>query len=53
MAVEQATANSGSLGHPDMDYPAHLATYNLFTNLLKWGAIGVASALVLLAFLTL
>jgi hypothetical protein len=53
MAAEQATANSGSLGHPDMDYPAHLATYKLFTSLLKWGAIGVVAAVVLLAFLTL
>jgi hypothetical protein len=53
MAADQIAAHSNSGGHPDMDYPAHLATYHLFTTLLKWGAIGVVVVLILLAFLTL
>ena len=51
--AQQITANEDSPGHPDMDYPAHFATYKLFTSLIKWGATGVVVALVALAFLTL
>ena len=53
MAANQITAGDFELGHPDMDYEAHLATYHLFTQLLKWGAIFVVLAVLLLAFLTL
>lgn len=52
MAANQITAQ-GAPGHPDMDYAAHLASYKLFTSLLKWGSIFVILALVLLAVVTL
>jgi Bacterial aa3 type cytochrome c oxidase subunit IV len=53
MAADQLTAGDGLGGHTAKDYPAHVASYRLFTQLIKWGAIGVISALLLLAFLTL
>jgi hypothetical protein len=53
MAGNQMTAGGDALGHPDMDYAAHLATYKFFTNLLKWGTATVIIAVILLAFLTL
>ncbi len=53
MSTDQMTADNQGLGHPDMDYEAHLATYHLFTSLLKWGTISVILAVLLLAFLTL
>ena len=53
MAADQMTAHNESGSHPDMDYAAHVATYHLFTSLLKWGSIGVAAVLILLAFITL
>jgi hypothetical protein len=52
MAANQITAQ-GAPGHSDMDYPAHLASYRLFTSLLKWGTIIVVLAVLLLALLTL
>jgi hypothetical protein len=52
MAANQVAAD-GPAGHPYMDYPAHLATYRLFTSLIKYGAIGVVIVLVLLALFTL
>jgi hypothetical protein len=52
MAANQMTGGD-AIGQPDMDYPAHLATYQLFTSLVKWGTILAILALVLLAFLTL
>ena len=51
--ANQITAGDQALGHPDMDYEAHLATYHLFTSLLKWGTVFVILAVLLLAFLTL
>jgi hypothetical protein len=53
MASGQLTAGEGADGHPAMDYRAHVATYHFFTQLIKWGTIGVVFALLLLAFLTL
>jgi hypothetical protein len=56
MAANQVTGQlngNDAIGQPDMDYPAHLATYRLFTSLVKWGTVLVILALVLLAFLTL
>jgi hypothetical protein len=44
---------AGESGHPDMDYEAHQATYAMFTNLIKWGTIGVIFIMLLLAFFTL
>ncbi|WP_374547091.1 aa3-type cytochrome c oxidase subunit IV [Rhodoblastus sp.] len=52
MAANQMTEGD-ALGHSDMDYPAHLATYRLFTSLVKWGTIFVVLVLILLAFITL
>ena len=26
-------------GHPDMDYAEHMATYDMFCSLTKWGTI--------------
>ena len=37
----------------EMDYPEHEKTYNLFLGLVKWGAIGVAIILVLMAIFLL
>ncbi|MGP8233040.1 MAG: aa3-type cytochrome c oxidase subunit IV [Methylovirgula sp.] len=37
----------------DVDFSQHLQTYRLFTNGMKYGAIGVATILVILAILTL
>ena len=50
MAANQIDVASG---HPDMDYPAHLASYHLFTTLFKWGTVLVVAIVLLLAFLTL
>jgi hypothetical protein len=52
MAANQATGES-LLGHADMDYPAHLSTYRLFTSLVKWGTGSIVLILILLAFFTL
>ena len=52
MAADQIMAGAGE-GHSAMDYPAHLETYRFFTHLMKWGAVGVVCAVLLLAFLTL
>ncbi|HUO54582.1 MAG TPA: aa3-type cytochrome c oxidase subunit IV [Rhodoblastus sp.] len=46
-------ATDGPPGRPYMDYPAHLATYRLFTSLIRYGAAAVAIVLVLLALFTL
>jgi hypothetical protein len=53
MAVNQVTTADGVLGQSEMDYPAHLATYEFFTSLIKWGTVFVILAVLLLAFLTL
>jgi hypothetical protein len=53
MAANQVTTADGALGQSEMDYPAHLATYRLFTSLIKWGTVFVILAVLLLAFLTL
>jgi hypothetical protein len=53
MAANQMMAGGDADGHSAMDYPAHLATYRFFTHFIKWGAIGVAFCVLLLAFLTL
>ena len=52
MAANQAIGD-GALESVGMDYPAHLATYHLFTSLIKWGAVTVILIVLLLAFLTL
>ncbi|HUO54891.1 MAG TPA: aa3-type cytochrome c oxidase subunit IV [Rhodoblastus sp.] len=52
MAATQLSPD-GALGSSDMDYPAHLATYRLFTSLVKWGAGTIIVILLLLAFFTL
>ncbi len=53
MAADQMMSGGGADGHSAMDYPAHLATYQFFTHLMKWGTAGVIGAVLLLAFLTL
>jgi hypothetical protein len=53
MAANQITTGDSELGHPDMDYAAHLATYHMFTQLMKWGAIFVILTILVLAFVTL
>jgi hypothetical protein len=52
MSADQMTAEEAG-GHPDMDYAAHQATYQMFIGLIKWGSIGVILIVLLLAFLTL
>ncbi len=47
MADEQTL----SAGNPDMDYPEHERTYELFLWLLKNGTIAVVSILVILALI--
>jgi Bacterial aa3 type cytochrome c oxidase subunit IV len=49
MAEQQGLA----AGHPDMDYAEHEKTYRLFTTLLKWSAIAIVIAIIILAYLTL
>jgi hypothetical protein len=53
MATDQLVAGNGADAHSAMDYPAHLASYHLFTSLMKWGTVFVVGAVLLLAFLTL
>jgi hypothetical protein len=52
MSANQIGAGA-ALDAPEMDYPAHLASYRLFTSLMKWGVATVVFILLLLAFLTL
>jgi hypothetical protein len=53
MATDQLVAGNGANVDSAMDYPAHLASYHLFTSLMKWGTVFVIGAVLLLAFLTL
>ncbi len=40
-------------GHPDMDYPEHEKTYDMFIGLFKWGTVFCIGCVVLLGVLTL
>lgn len=48
-----ADHSSPTGGHPDMDYAEHEKTYAMFLGLAKWGSIGVAIVMILLALMTL
>ena len=49
--VGMAADQTRSTGSPDMDYPEHERTYQLFLWLLKNGTIAVVSILVILALI--
>jgi len=40
-------------GHPDMDYPEHEKTYELFLFLSKWAVIFTTIVLILMAYFLL
>jgi hypothetical protein len=42
-----------NLPAPEMDYPAHERTYEMFLKLAKWGTIHVIVILVLMAYFLL
>ena len=48
MASQLASAET-----PDADFAEHVATYRLFTNGMKYGAVLVVIILIVLAFVTL